>query len=188
MIPGRPRSATRPCAGRVVVVAIIGLSSAACSVQEALHAPSCDGSSEVLISGQSVPTAELLLCFEPLPAGWHTTHVDIGHHGTFITFDSDRAGGAAARFRYEESCDIGEATETPTEFERTTRYEWILGVESGFQARRYYRFEGGCITWSFDFDAETPAAMAVELGNTLRLVPRDEVNAQFRDEFIDEDL
>ncbi len=189
-VTGRAARVRRaPTAGLAGLVVIIVLGVTSCSVQEALRSPTCDeSSSSVLISAQSVPTAEFVVCFEPLPAGWEVTNVDIDQAGTFITFDSDRAGGAAARFRYEESCDTGEATETPTEFERTTRHEWIVGVEHGFQAHRYYRFEGGCVTWSFDFDADTPAAMAVELGNTLQLIDRDELNAGFRESFIDEDL
>ena len=162
---------------------------AACSVSETLSAPHCDSSSSsVLISGQSVPTAEFLVCFDTIPTGWEVASVNVGHDGTFVLFHSDRAGGAAAQFRYEESCDIGDATSTPTEFDRTSRYEWIREVEPRFKANRYYRFEGGCVTWEFDFDADAPAALAVELGSSLQLVDREMVNEDMRQEFVDEDL
>lgn len=160
-----------------------------CSVSETLGAPHCDASaSSALISGQSVPTASLVACFDTLPTGWEVATVDIGHEGTTVVFDSDRAGMSAARYRFTKSCDIGDATQTSTEFERTTRYEWILEVAPRFRGNRYYRFDGGCVTWEFDFDADAPAAMAVELGNSLQFIDRDAVNRNLRDTFVDADL
>lgn len=171
------------------LVALAVLAGTGCSVAETLSAPHCHpNSSSVLIGAQSVPSATLLVCFEPLPTGWTTTTVDIGNEGIAIVFDSDRAGVSAARFRYEASCDLGAATSTPTEFERTNRYEWILEVTPRFRANRYYQFDGGCVTWEFHFDADAPAAMAVELGSSLVFVDRDEVNADMRREFVDADL
>lgn len=170
-------------------LALAVLAGSGCSVSETLTAPSCDSSSSsVLIGAQSVPTATLLVCFEPLPTGWTVATVDIGNDGMMVVFDSDRAGDSAAHFRYAESCDLGAATSTPTEFDRTNRHEWILEVEPRFRANRYYRFDGGCVTWEFDFDADTPAAMAVELGSSLAFVDRDQVNADMRRDFVDADL
>lgn len=180
------RRAARFVAGFAALAVVAGTG---CSVSETLSAPSChSSSSSVLIGAQSVPTATLLVCFEPLPTGWTVATVDIGNEGTVVVFDSDRAGMSAARFRYEESCDLGAATSTPTEFERTSRYEWILEVEPRFKGNRYYRFDGGCVTWEFDFDADAPAAMAVELASSLAFVDREQVNADMRREFVDEDL
>lgn len=180
---------TNPALLASVFAALALVVGAACSVSENLSAPRCDSSSSsVLISGQSVPTAEFLVCFDTIPAGWEVASVDIGHNGTFVVFHSDRAGGAAAQFRYEESCDIGEATSIPTEFDRTSRYEWILEVDPRFRANRYYRFEGGCVTWEFDFDADASAALAVELGSSLQFVDREMVNNDMRQEFVDKDL
>lgn len=142
----------------------------------------------VLIGAQSVPTASLLPCFGALPRGWEIETVDISHAGTTIRFDSDRAGNSAARFRYAPSCDIGEATPSPTEFERTRRYDWILEVQPRFRERRFYRFEGGCATWDFDFDHDVTSAMALELGNSLQLLDRATVNDDLHRSFVDEDL
>ena len=167
----------------------VALIAAACSVSDTLPPPNCESSpTSALISGQSVPTASFLICLDTLPTGWEVDEVRIGDEGTVVVFDSDRAGASAARLRFEESCDIGEATPTPTEFEGTSRYEWILGLSPGFRANRYYRFVGGCVTWEFDFDDEAPAAMSVELGNALQLVDRRTINDQLRETFVDEDL
>lgn len=185
--PPRHRSRHR---GRHLALALLVVAGAtACSVSDVLGLPSCnEESSTVLISAQSVPTAQLIFCFEPIPTGWEVDTVDITHEGTVVVFDSDRAGGRAAVLRYESECDVGDATSTPTEFADTVRFEWVLELEPRFRANRYYRFEGGCVTWEFDFDPDAPAAMAVELGGTMQFVGRQEVNDAVRREFVEEDL
>lgn len=176
--------------GSSLLVALALCLGTACSVSETLPLPSCStDSSTVLISAQSVPSAAYLVCFETLPNGWEVGEVDIGHDGTHVVFHSDRAGASAARFHFEAACsDLGVATSTPTDYDQTTRFEWIIDVDPGFRANRYYRFDGGCVTWQFDFDRDAPAALSVELGNTLRFVDRETVNADFRANFVDEDL
>lgn len=174
--------------GAVGLAALIA-ATVACSVAETMPAPHCTSdSSSVLIMAQSVPSASLLACFDPLPAGWEVKTVDIGHDGTTVVFDSDRAGDSAARFSYEATCDIGEATPTPSDLAGTNRYEWIRSVAPRFDAMRFYRFAGGCVTWEFDFDEDAPSAMSVELGSTLQLVDRRQVNEDFRRDFVGEDL
>ena len=180
---------TRAAVGLGALVAGVLAVGSACSVSETLDAPRCtSNSSEVLISAQSVPTASLLVCFDTLPTGWSVGTVGIGDAGTTVVFDSDRAGPSAARFQYAATCDIGDATQTPTDFERADRFEWVQEVQPRFRANRYYRFEGGCVIWEFDFDSDAPAAMAVELGHSLQFVDRAEVNADMRAVFVDEDL
>ena len=175
--------------GLVVLLSFAMSIGSSCSVSETLDAPRCSpNSSEVLISAQSVPTASLLACFDTLPTGWSVGTVDIGDQGTVVVFDSDRAGPSAARFRYTAACEIGAATQTPSDFERADRFEWIKEVQPRFRANRYYRFDGGCVIWEFDFDHDAPAAMAVELGHSLQFVDRAEVNADMRAVFVDEDL
>ena len=179
---------TRRCTSLLMAVAVFVGS--ACSVSETLRLPSCSSdSSTVLISAQSVPTAAYVVCFDTIPTGWEVDEVNIGNNGTHVVFHSDRAGDSAAIFHYEAACDdLGDATPTPTDYDQTTRFEWIIDVDSGFRANRYYRFDGGCVTWQFDFDADAPAALSVELGNALQLFDRETVNADFRANFVDEDL
>ena len=46
-------------------------------------------------------------------------------------------------------------------------------VEPGFEASRFYRFPGGCVTWEFDFDDDAPSAMSVELQPYRQFVTPD---------------
>lgn len=174
--------------GSTSLLAVLLLVAAACSVEDVMEAPMCEGSSSVVIVAQSVPTAEQVPCFEPLPAGWEFSTVRIDQGGTAIEFDSDRAGSGAAQFRYVEACDRGDAVAVPSDQEEARRYEMITEVEPSFQAQRYYAFAGGCIHWDFDFSADAAAALSIELGDTLVLISRADLNDSFRETFVDEDL
>lgn len=182
----------RKVAARIARVLVGGIvlapSVSACSVSETLVAPYCSGDTSALIGAQSVPSAQLLPCFEPLPTGWERRSVDVTHDGTVVTFDSDRAGLAAARFTFAESCEPGDAVATPSEYVETRRFELVHEVDPGFRAERFYVFEGGCVTWEFDFSDAAPSAMSVQLGSTLQLQDRDAVNDAFRREFLDVEL
>jgi len=178
------RVAARIAPALLGIIALAPLVSA-CSVSDTLVTPYCGGDTSALIAAQSVPTAQLLPCFAPLPAGWERSSVDITHDGTVVKFDSDRAGLAAARFEFTESCDPGDAVATPTEYVETRRFELVHEVSPGFRAERFYVFEGGCVTWEFDFSDAAPSAMSVELGNTLQLLDRDAVNDELRRDFLD---
>ena len=102
--------------------------------------------------------------------------------------DSDRAGISAAVLNFFESCDVGDAVPTPTDRVDTERFELIERLTPSFRASRYYRFEGGCLWWHFDFDRDVPSALSIELDNSVVLVPRQEVNDNLRETFLDEEL
>jgi hypothetical protein len=160
----------------------------ACAMEEVLPAPSCVDGGTLILTAQSVPTADLVPCFEPFPNGWDVVSVEIDQDGTVVEFDSDRAGEHAAVFRYAGSCDASEAVSAPSEFDDAERYEDIERVAPSFGARRFYVFDGGCTWWEFDFDAGATAALAIELGDRLTLVSRAEINQSIRDTFIDEEV
>jgi hypothetical protein len=175
----------RRLVGLLLAVVVSG---SACAVEEVLPEPGCATGGSVILAAQSVPTADLVPCFDPLPAGWDVESVTIDQDGTVIRFDSDRAGERAATFRYESTCELEGAVPAPSEFEQTERYELVERVTPSLRAQRFYPFDGGCAWWQFDFDDGAPAALAVELGDRLDLVPRDELNRSIRETFIDEEV
>ena len=164
---------------------LLGSSVMACSIEDAQAAPDCIGGNNVDLGAQSVPTAQLVPCFDTLPAGWDVDNVRIDQDGTEVRFDSDRAGDDAAVFHYTASCDIGEAVSTLSEHDGADRFDHIEQVTPSFRAQRYYVFEGGCIWWEFDFDDDATAALSIELGERLRTGTRDDFNEIFRESFID---
>jgi hypothetical protein len=161
---------------------------AGCSVEEAMPVPYCQREGSALIVTQSVPTAGLVPCFDSVPAGWEVDTVAIDQDGTEVTLNSDRAGTGAARLRFEDGCDVGEAIAVPSDQDGADQFEFIEAVEPGFQAQRYYVFDGGCAWWDFDFDDEAPAALSIELGGQMTLITRDAITENVRRTFIDEEL
>lgn len=159
----------------------------ACSAGQVMDAPGCDGGSTLVVA-QSVPTASLVPCFEPLPSGWSFTTVRVNQDGTTVHLDSDRAGDDAATLRYRESCELGAAVRVPSDFEGAERFDEIEQLQPGFRSRVHYRFDGGCITWTFDFDSDASATESIALEDSLSVVGRDELNAMLRESFIDEEL
>jgi len=173
---------------RVAIIALLVTVAAGCSIENQQGEPRCEGGNTGGIAAQSVPTASLVFCFDPLPDGWSVDNVRIDQDGTVIRFDSDRAGDDAAVFHYTDTCDIGDAVYTVSDHAGADRYENIERVPPGFRAQRYYTFDGGCLWWEFDFDGDATSALSIELGDRLVTITRDEINRTFRESFIDEDL
>jgi len=172
----------------IVSIAVLAPTSSACSVENAQPMPNCETGGTGNIGAQSVPTATLVLCLDPLPAGWEADHVRIDQDGMIVRFDSDRAGDDAAILHYTATCDIGDAVRSPSEQEGAERFEDIERIEPGLRAQRYYVFDGGCIWWEFDFDPGATAALAIDLGDRLQTITREALNESVRESFIDVEL
>lgn len=181
------RSTVRRLATVATVLSVLPVV-AACAPRQALPPPSCTEGDTVILVAQSVPTAELVPCFDPLPAGWEVSSVDIDQDGTTVEFDSDRAGDGAATFRYAASCELGEAVDAPSAHAGTDRFDLIEQIAPSFRAKRFYVFEGGCIWWEFAFDEGAGAALSIELGERLGIETREQLAESIRDSFIDVDL
>lgn len=173
-----------------VLLGLLGVllaATTACSTRELLDAPRCQGGSSI-IATQSVPTAELIPCFNRLPEGWSYSTVDIDEGGTVVELDSDRAGTGAATLRFDDSCSIGDAVQVPSDLDGADRFDFVERLEPGFRARTYYLFEGGCVSWRFDFDNDASATESVAIEGAVMLVSRDDIDANIRETFIDTGL
>jgi hypothetical protein len=172
----------------VVAALSLAFSVASCSVGDATPLPSCEQGDSALIAAQSVPTAQMLPCLEQLPLGWNVDAVDITQDGTTIRFDSDRAGHHAAELVFAEMCDPAGAAQQPNDQNGVERFALTERVEPGLRSKSFHVFEGGCVTWSFDFDNGVPRSELDELDDTLVLVPRSVIRDGLAESFIDRDL
>jgi hypothetical protein len=170
------------------ILAVLVFTVAACSVEDVMTAPDCQSGGSILISAQSVPTADLLPCFNPLPPGWEIVQVQITQDGTKVQLNSDRAGQGAASLHFEDSCDTGGAALVPSDQAGAERYELIESVAPDFRGQRFYVFPGGCVWWDFDFSADASASLSIELGDALTLVTRLALREDISETFIDEDF
>lgn len=178
-----------PGASFVVIATVaLAMTLAGCSIEETMPAPSCGSGGSSFIVAQSVPGASQVPCLETLPDGWSVASVSVNQDRSVITLDSDRAGVGAATLRLVPACDVSAAVPATSEFRVTERFEHIKQLAPGFRASRYYRFEGGCVTWDFEFDEEASATEAVALGEALRLIPRQELSDQLSESFVGDGL
>jgi len=178
----------RPAATAIIGSIVAVLAMAGCSVEDTLPMPSCTEDGTASLGAQAVPTAQLVPCLEPLPDGWEVDKVRVDQDGMEVRLDSDRAGDNAAIFHYTETCDIGDAVSSPSEQRGAERYEYVEQIAPSFRAQRYYVFEGGCVWWEFDFHPDATAALAIDLGDRLHTIPRQELIDMVRESFIDVEL
>jgi hypothetical protein len=143
--------------------------------------PYCDNFGALILEAQSVPSSQLVPCLEALPLGWTVAAADVDADGSRIVLDSDRGGEGAVEVTLEESCDVSDAIQVPSDEPETRQYERVDEVVGGYQAERHYQFEGGCTTYTFDLQEEASAALVTESSGALTFITRDEVDAEVRE-------
>ena len=151
------------------------------------HAPTCrtaevTGSNPVVLMAQAVPTASLLPCIALLPTGWrYQRELDIRSGRASFLLGSDRAGPRAVRVLLTERCDVGGATEVPSDELGTHRYELVASVRGGYQGTRFYRFDGGCVAYQFQLTDQARAVPVSEASLALGFVTRSSLDIELRE-------
>jgi len=180
---------SRRRAGKVaLLIAIVGLATAACSVEQTLPPPDCEEGGTALIAAQSVSSATQIPCLLPIPTGWSVARVKVNENHSEVVFDSDRAGSSAAVMRLDDGCDVRHTVSAPSELPAADRYDYVERLQPSFRGERYYVFPGGCVWWQFTFDSGVSATEAVAIGEALALVSREDLRQNVRDSFIDEEI
>lgn len=149
-----------------------------------VRAPDCRvHNGEMLpLEAQSVPTATLLPCIDDPPPGWNFTHLDVRDGISKLYLSSDRAGIDAVVATMTGGCNTTNATPVPSDEPGTTQYEEVDELSAAYSGRRYYVFEGGCVTYDFDFEGEGRTALAQEAALALGFVPRSEIEKEYLEE------
>jgi hypothetical protein len=128
-------------------------------------------SNAVVLMAQSVPTASYVPCLRTaLPLGWRFHHLDARNDVSVFSLDSDRDGQEAIKVRLEASCDTEGATEILSDREGLQRFERVRQTTPHFEGERYYRFEGGCITFEFRLTGQSrgePLALTTQAVGTI---------------------
>ena len=131
----------------------------------------------VVLMAQSVPSASWVPCLEAMPQGWHFSEMDVDRGSARFWLDSDRDGTHAIEVRLTKSCDTEGATEIPSDRDGMRRLERVTEVSPQYVGRRFYLFDGGCITVVFTLSGENrgePLAVATQ---GLGAVPRADLRA-----------
>jgi tRNA A-37 threonylcarbamoyl transferase component Bud32 len=133
---------------------------------------SCTDLEPLWLAAQSVPSASLVPCLRPIPAGWTLMKVTVNDRRSVLTFDSDRAGTGAMIVRLTAGCAIGGGTEVAPDHPGVRRYMLIEQQAPRFVATRYDVFAGGCVTTRFSIPAETRAQLTAEAATLLDFTTR----------------
>jgi hypothetical protein len=136
----------------------------------------------VVLMAQSVPTATWLPCVESVPVGWTFAGLDARSGSSRFWLDSNRDGAHAIEVVLTEDCDTSGATEIPSDREDLRRFERVTQVAPQYHGRRYYVFDGGCLTVVFTLAGENrgePLALAT---HSLGVVSREDLAAQVHEE------
>jgi hypothetical protein len=142
-------------------------------------------SNGVILMAQSVPTANWVPCLRTtLPLGWNFHALDARDTGSKFWLDSDRDGQHAIEVRLAASCDTGGSTEIPSDREGMRRLERVTTTTPRFEGKRYYLFDGGCITFVFSLGGDSdnrgePLALATQ---AVGAVSRADLARQVHDE------
>ena len=137
----------------------------------------------VLLIAQSVPTSSWVPCLGvAVPLGWEFSHLDARNGASRFSLDSDRDGPGAIEVLLEASCDTEGATEIPSDREGMRRLERVVEVSPRYVGKRYYDFDGGCLTFSFRLDGDSPGEALALASQVVGAVTRDDLRAQVRDE------
>jgi hypothetical protein len=151
----------------------------AARVAVSLARPECsrikESGSLFIIQQQSVPSASRVMCLSALPLGWEYRGLDARTGESKIILDSDRAGVAASSATLTETCDTSGATEVPSDEAGTRRFEDIDTFSERYSGRRYYTFDGGCVTYAFDFSGLGRTALAGEVTAALSFVEKTDL-------------
>lgn len=136
----------------------------------------------VILMAQAVPSASWVPCLETMPLGWDFSDLDVDSGSARFWLDSDRDGVRAIEVRLTESCATDGATEIPSDRDGMRRLERVTQVSPQYVGRRFYVFDGGCITVLFTLagaNRTEPLAVATQ---GLGAVPRDELRALVREQ------
>jgi hypothetical protein len=181
------RARGRILAPLVALLAGGGLSACASSNSYTIAQPVCpagnDGtaSNAVVLMAQAVPTATWVPCLRTaLPQGWEFRELDARTGVARFWLDNKLAGDNPIQVRLERSCDTLGATEIPSDRDGMHRFERVTMTTPGFEGSRYYRFDGGCITFDFMLDdgGENRAEALALATDSVGAISRKDLQAQ----------
>ena len=176
-------SRRRPRLTAALLAVSAALAAGACGIPQRQAAPLCrlpaDGAETLVLMAQSVPTATRVPCVAEYPEGWHFADLEVRSGHAWFSLDNDRAGVSAVRVELSPTCDTGAFTEIASDEPDTERFERVLSVEGRFRSIRAYTFDGGCVTYRFQF-TQRGQALVNEVSSMLTFATRVEIDESVR--------
>jgi hypothetical protein len=114
--------------------------------------------------------------------GWHFADLEAEDGSARFWLDSDRHGVRAIEVLLTEACETDGASEIPSDREGMRRLERVDEVDPRYLGRRFYLFEGGCITVLFTLGGEDRAEPLALITQGLGTVTREELRDLVREQ------
>jgi hypothetical protein len=171
----------------LLLLAAGGLTGCASETTATIEVPTCAVGEEptngVILMAQSVPTASWVPCLRmALPLGWSFHHLDARNELARFWLDSDRDGDKAIEVRLAASCDTAGTTEIVSDREDMRRFERVTRTTPRYEGKRYYVFEGGCITFTFKLTGDTRGEALALATQSVGAISRADLVEHVRDE------
>jgi hypothetical protein len=138
----------------------------------------CGQPEPLWLQAQSVPSASLLPCLNPLPPGWTFASANVRNGWSTFTLSHDRVGREALVVRLTGACNTSGAIQRSTQQPAARRYERPQPGPSGPGTTWYTLFPGGCITAQLDPTGGTHPGFAEEASSTLSFTTRSSLDQE----------
>jgi tRNA A-37 threonylcarbamoyl transferase component Bud32 len=136
----------------------------------------CSQLEPLWLMAQSVPSASLVPCVQPLPVGWTVAGVAVNNGRSVITLDHDRAGKAALVVELTAAaCDLAGADEVTSEQPGARRYWRVDRTAPVFAATRFYEFQGDCVTARLTVPAGSGQQLTTETSSAIGFATREQL-------------
>ena len=138
--------------------------------------PTCGTDDVMILMAQAVPTATSVPCVEAMPAGWQ-----LDRRGMQIKSDRGRFRLDAGENTVEVTllrpgdCPVASTTEIPSDEAGMRRYEQPEQLPPDLRSTRTYLFDGGCVTYRFEFADQSDASLIHDADDALAFQQRSDV-------------
>jgi hypothetical protein len=136
-----------------------------------------------VLMAQAVPTAPRLPCFNVLPAGWGYEGSLIRDGSAQLWFTTPLAGSHAVEIDLADTCDTTGATEvSATDRDGDAHVFRLVQRNYPLVGARFVVFEGGCVSFHYNFPSQIPPADAMRIEESVSYLPREDIVSFVRDD------
>jgi hypothetical protein len=166
----------------IVAVALVGATSC---MSSSSRPPNCDPSDRALtLVAQSVPSATRVPCISGLPSGWYFGGMQVTNGATTMWLSTGAGGSQEVTVAFSPDCDPGDAEEiVPSIDEIGAHVYQVFTGRDPIRGRRFQRFDGGCVVYTFSFPRGTPTSRIREAQEAVSLISRDRIARAVEDTF-----
>ncbi len=136
----------------------------------------------VVLMAQSVPTASWVPCLKTMPLGWRFRDLDARSDSASFWLGPTHDPTHAIEVRLTETCTTDGATKVGSDRAEMTRLQQVSQLSPDFIGRRYYVFDGGCITMAFDLGGSNSSEGLAVATQAFDAVPRDALRELVQEE------